>query len=714
MLGLSLLLVFVTVFSGTLVVARERQPRIPESPMPRDLNQNRDLSSADTSNYPPSRYEDIKGYNDTSMNAVDMSTQFGVGGVPVQGQLFPPLRSTANDKPKFPQNAGPKVAGKFTISQPIPVDSPDMQNSLNKIPTVDLKTAFKNDKERRAADERRRSALVASRPAPQPPDEPSFREQEEAASINSQEDEVREIRAPAPPPFPLSRSFTTPANELTRADSMKITDLARSNTTKTAKTGGELSVEANASSTSAQLSPGNEALRRRSPRQVMPTKTPTKTSTNFQPITPGQPVRIPIPRPPPPPQTQLPEPVKTPLQRRPTTGLPGNPRARARKGSGDGDQQTVMFVNSIVYDDPNVVNDIIQSAVKPPALKSAVESPLESSKSVVHRGRPIPRKNENDRLIFPAEVSAQGHRRSRSSGSLVALRKSILQSQPGTPSELPPLPLPPPPKSAGAAQRPQPNDTKSMTFVEKMNYLYNESAVSSPSGTTSGAKRRSSVPALPTLPPTFLNNSSQEDREQGGYVAEDDEKRRTKTTVTDRSSVMTDEIFNGLPDNLRNTTQSRSAAEDVGTSSLPGTAPENERVPQRSFDGLKRQSSPVIPAVRYSAKTKDDDATTNWSVHSPIAPVNMQQLNARTTYVGKDNALKVNTRIPSNISGYGGEVMTVMLDTSSEHTFDTPVDALDSRSSFYLSDDENEEVGVFRKEAGRRDRGKCRPLHHYC
>lgn len=586
----------------------------------------------------------------------------GIGGVPVQGQLFPPLRANTDlaplslgdvktriDLPKRTKSGPPKVGkGKLAISAPIPINDPEAQNAFSKIPTVDLATAAKNEQERREGYARRVSLLIANRPAPKPPLNTSV-----AGNLStglSRKEIVRD-----------------PSVEIERSDSMKYSQ------------NGGLSVEGNASSTSAQLSPGSEELRRRSPRQPVPTNPPAKTPT-FQPITPGQSFRIPIPRAQPPPEPasgRIPEPVKTPLLRRPTNGLPSNPRAQTTKKPaeqlGNSEPQTVMFINRISYDDPSYVNDIIQEATKTPF------TPLRSSNSVVHRPRPIPRKGDRDRQVFPAEISTSyGHRRTKSGGSIIRTQ-SILQSQTGSPTPLPPLP---PPQSAGNTLRPQPNDTKSMTFDEKMSMFY--TGPPSASSVTSATRRRSSVPDLPPLPPTFLPAVVVPPVQQPAET--DNEHRLARTTSIDQSSIRTHSIL-GVEDLGDKYLQSigQSPAGELGNSWLPGLPSDYAPNPVE-YEGNRRQSSPIIPAIRYSnlsstsdAKTYDDDAAANWgSVHSPIAPFNLSasRLNAQSTYNNKD------PRLGSILSGFGDEVMTVMLDTNSEF-------ASNNRQSFLLDNEDS-------------------------
>ncbi|KAM3544741.1 hypothetical protein ARSEF1564_002331 [Beauveria bassiana] len=76
-------------------------------------------------------------------------TERGVGGIPVQGQLFPPTR--ANTAPVVLQNPPKKQPkGKLAISNPIIRQSSALKIQ-DKIPTVDLALAAKNDQQRRGA-----------------------------------------------------------------------------------------------------------------------------------------------------------------------------------------------------------------------------------------------------------------------------------------------------------------------------------------------------------------------------------------------------------------------------------------------------------------------------------------------------------------------------------------------------------------------------------
>ncbi|TPX10161.1 uncharacterized protein E0L32_001358 [Thyridium curvatum] len=667
--GLICLLFAVTGCAGAITLERTKHSRQPESPRRRDLTTDRSLSTSDSDEYPPNRYEDLKRGEILSITAFVQPqtsdrpgglpkisrpiTGFnGMGGVPVQGQLFPPIRGPLDShtveprrtetKPEarqkrslFDLKRGPATDGGLSISSPI-LQANGNQNPLNKIPTIDLETAARNERERRANDLQRESALIAKRPAPQPPSMP-------------------------------------PAEAVKRAVSFKRKEVASIGSQPSLPSSLE-PMPSVAATSSAQLSPGVEEIRRRSPRQVptdlrnkgtQPTPSPKPPAVvPYQPpestgVEESEPVeekeaqaarRVDI-RPSrglaPSPKTPPPEPVKTALQRRPTNGLPGNPRAMAvkplAKESTQQRQQTVMFMNNIVYDDPSVVQSIIDNANPKMANKEVDnDNSMDRSASVVHRPRPIPRKPEKDRAIFPAEPSPnQSHRRSRSGGSIIS-RKSILRSAPGSPTQLPPLP--PPPKGFGNSERPHPNDTKSMTFDEKMNLFY--------SGPSSGGdrttKRRSSIPEMPKIPLNFMDVSpTTEDFEN--------ERRDSKATHrTTRTSIKTESLFEEAEMSLVEPSMSRgtgtergeSMTDDLGNSWLPEVAPTTERPPRPFADETaKRASSPIIPPVRESAMTEStnrtssnrtqDDASSNWgSVHSPIAiNIPTSRFNARSTYI---------------------------------------------------------------------------------
>ncbi|KAK3332052.1 hypothetical protein B0T19DRAFT_397853 [Cercophora scortea] len=638
--GLTILLLIVTACAGTLATPRGSQSSPPEAPSPRRMNISRDISSSD-SDYPPTRYEDLKEA------AIRSSTTFinpreaprlkdetnvglptiarpitgvtGIGGVAIQGQLFPPLRtntaaeegrtrkierSVSQKKRMFDFGKGASSttisAGRPVIGNPILQDN-DAQNPLNKIVVMDLQEAVKAERERREKAQGDMDAAI-NRPAPQP----SSMSPEEA----------------------LKRSVSVKRKEIASVSLQPDTYLFT------------LQPESLASTTSAQLSPAGDEVRRRSPRQPSqdqsaalaqlveasgmprPESLHPQQAAHAMSTAPQQPVPNLDIRPsrqlPPSPKAPSPEPTKTPLQRRPTIGLPSNPKARGLKVTQQAGSQTVLFVNRIVYDNPDAVQNIIDGANVRASKAAPVPDPPGSARSVVNRPRPIPRKVADPN---PQASPLMIHRRSKSGGSFS--RKSIFTSTAGSPTQLPPLP--PPPKSAGNMARPHPNDTKSMTFNEKMTLLF----PNPPSG--NAMKRRSSVPELPRIPASYVDLTSP--AEANGYP------RSNRTT---RTSIQTGSIFDvdELPQRLAQEANQLSRdmnpdiSDEVGNSWMPGISTgktSNKGHTSQSSTGAagKRASSPVLP-IRSSAWTEStdsrthDDATTNWgSVHSPELAVGM-------------------------------------------------------------------------------------------
>ncbi|KAI0968185.1 hypothetical protein F4678DRAFT_482167 [Xylaria arbuscula] len=633
-IGLTVLVALVTILSQAYAVPREF-PQRPDSPLSREA---RNLSSSGSTDYPPSRYEDLKETSTFSVAAFPTRTDVGRNirrnddgtfptisrpmtagsdnnGIPTQEQLFSTMNSSGlapglSAVPPLPVGrgimksaSGRKAVSKnrvkaedLVISNPIFNEDENTQTSFKRIPTIDLAEAASNERLRREKYAQRIPSLVAQRPAPRPP---------------------------SPPVSPVKGV----------AEAQMTGELERSESTKTNKTLGGLSVEGNASSTGTQLSPGVEAIRRRSPRQPEP----ATLTTPFRVIRPGEPIRIPIPRPPErdqnPPPTK-PEPVKTPLQRRPTTGLPSNPRAQTLKSSANETDnqktQTVMFVNNIVYSNPNAVGDIIQEATKAP-------QPPDSADSVLNRPRPIPRKGDKDRQVFPAEITPNHqHKRSKSSGSIVS-RKSILQVVPGSPTGLPALP--PIPMMASTTTRTVPNNTNSMTVEEKMNLLYSVQSNTSPR-TEISLRRRSSLPnlvAVPLVPQVEHSSDIVSGPEPNNDTRASRGSKRSTARTSSLLGITAGSQSVNQTDALAASFKPHDSMGDIGNSWLPGIPAENLTVSEE----VKRRSSPVIPVGRQSSVSTqsetrygDEETTTNWgSVYSPVIPVSRQ--NARSTYIQK-------------------------------------------------------------------------------
>ncbi|KAK1774078.1 hypothetical protein QBC45DRAFT_54012 [Copromyces sp. CBS 386.78] len=489
-IGLTILIVILTVCYGTLGAASIVRVKSPEAMSPRLVEISRDISSSD-SYYPASNYQDVKDAAITSETtftnpreaptyrlptiSLPITGVAGMGGVPIQGQLFPPVRS--NTAPTLPRNRSVKAAvglhkkgasagGKLQISNPVLQDTG--RSPLDKIPTMGLQDAMRTERERR--DKLLRQTSQAKR------------------EMNAQ---------PA---------VTDPREDVNRAVSFKRKEVA-----SPVSSGSSLRLDNAGMSSSTQLSPATGEIRQRSPRQSPETSETSRQSTfQSRSVPPPKDFEQPLPnldiRPLTPPQER----PLTGLQRRPTTGLPSNPRARASKLEQDAPgaerQQTVLFLNNVIYDDPALVHDILQSSNDRTTDK--IQSPG-TPESVVHRPRPIPRK-----VADP--ILGSGHRRSKSSGSLV--KKSVYGS-----GDMPPPPAPP--KSAGAGTRPQPNMTRSMTVTEKIALMY------------PGEMRNMlpPVPEAPTVATSYLQSPSSVDSEE---VRQPNQPTKTTTTPDNIPSVI--------------------------------------------------------------------------------------------------------------------------------------------------------------------------------
>ncbi|KAK4229436.1 hypothetical protein QBC38DRAFT_386418 [Podospora fimiseda] len=592
--GLLILIVFVTTGAWTLVTSRKSGSGMPEAPSPRRINISRDISTAD-SDFPPSRYEDLKDAairsSRTFINPRDVPRvkdensigfPFSLDTTQQQQPMRPPRASTMG-----PSNLDRSVSkrGMFGFGQVAPAGKPiigrpilqniEEGNPLSKIQVVDLEQAALAEKQRRE----RMQGLS-----------------EEAANRSA-----------------VTTTHLTVEEGMKRAVSTKRKEVASMSSRQSVLQGG-LQPESTGSTTSAQLSPAGDETRRRSPRPSPPLEEnskawpsavsiaksmngwPINTQDDTRPVTVllqnniPQPIQRPGIRPsrmlPPSPDTPPQEPAaKTPLQRRPTIGLPGNPRARTVAiPEVDSQHKTIMFVNNIEYHDPAGVESIIRNATQ-----SMKPGPGRDRTSVVNRPRPIPRKPADSPHM--AQLMDPSHRRSKSGGSLIG-RKSIFNSTAGSPTKLPPLPIAP--KSAGLPARPHPNSTKSMTFDEKVALLF----PNPPSAKQ--IKRRSSVPELPPIPQSFMN------------ITPSPTEKSRRTTKTEVESVLeVDEIQ--PKDGVVNTKN------EAGRMWLDAFEGDAER---------KRRSSMVLPSfqVRASAwtETTDDDRTqyddgmTNWSsMNSP-------------------------------------------------------------------------------------------------
>lgn len=549
----------------------------------------------------------------------------GIGGLPVQGQFFPPIRAQTmpvnlESKRQFSELAKRKGA-KPIISSPVMAQDHE-RRVLAKIPTVDLDTAIYNEKQRVAA-----GRIFA----------PSIR-------LASRMDLK-------PPPIPPKASNRT--SQATKMAGLNGTILK-----------GILVKESPmASTSSAMLSPASEELRRRSPRQLSPMASGTKTVSPRTPRYGAQSRQLaspqlsmaldskPLPKNPPYSVVNFSMPVDVrksalPLNREthqidirpsrqvvnfssprlnvfPSTGtsspvskptkigLPTHPRASRAKTPEKHKHQS------------SVERDV--DSLENAKSNKLMARPLPRDVSVVHRPRPIPRWPEIDRAIFPAEGSPNMHEHKRSLSNGTSRNKKCMVF-PDAANRL--HPLPPPPKSARTMAA---GDTRSMTWDEKMDMFY--PGTGSPRSSTAGSLRRRSrsVPDIPLL--SMLLD------EKVGSVSPRSFAQQTEGSV--RTSVATQSISNLLEDFPRpQEKQTIGGSWRANSTTYQGTRRETELEPKTlkrtSRNVADRRSSPVLPAEDLSlltpcseAKSQDDDSSGNWgSIHSPVAFVNVQKARA--------------------------------------------------------------------------------------
>ncbi|SPO05058.1 uncharacterized protein DNG_07743 [Cephalotrichum gorgonifer] len=337
----------------------------------------------------------------------------------------------------------------------------------------------------------------------------------------------------------------------------------------------------------------------------------------------------------------VPSPVKPPVKQRVGAGLPGNPKAVAMRQveaeAKSQRQQTVMFVNNIEYSDPVAVKNILDGAAKKAAGNAQLPPALKATASVLHRPRPVPRHKSDEEEEVTAQgyvesPATKGHERTKSNGS-VSTRKSIFKANPGSPSQLPPLP--PPPKHPGNQIRPRPNNTKSMTFDEKMDIFFPVP----PGGGDNARSHFSPVPAAPASRPSFIET----DNESG----KDKSDRTTKTSFQTQSVVEIVDTRRGLPMNMRNTakfsidTETTTAVSQAWLPPVP-SIPDIKGLGSLTYEGAKRQSSPVLPypvdgMPMFADEKSQDDVKKGLQAYP------------RTTYTQKQD---------------DQELMTIMLDPS--------------------------------------------------
>ncbi|RDW66442.1 hypothetical protein BP6252_10077 [Coleophoma cylindrospora] len=502
------------------------------------------------------------------------------------------------------------------ISRPVMVDADGYSGP--RMQTVDLATAAASERERRQAASAR-SRLVADGPAPRPPFQTLEDGLRKSVSVKRKEMGGSKSRGALSP---------IPSSNASAISSMLV----------------------NGTSTSASISPGRDEVRRRSPR--------SQTAAFDEKVAP-----------------------RPTLEMKQTIGLPGNPRSRmdlAREAAGS-QPQTVMLMKDIVYDNPSVVKTIIDSAPnmytdkRPktagdlPTFFAPASRPktagstsvfsdlggLNTSGSIMHRPRPIKRgssKDDTNRVsVFFGGVPSPHHRRSKSHGSM-NFRKSTLYNSSGSPEELPPLPKPP--TTAAALTRLLPNDTQSMSFDEKIEFLF-----PAPPGVSLANRRRSSVPSLPRVPSVFLGEGPviQSPNEVDGQSSRAS-KRSTLNFGTQASyqqpqipssTGVSSQSLAPEPSRFSSTTF-QTMADDITEAWLPELNEEESNMEDRERNSIRsdpRRSSAVFRDVRRSvlseATTIDTHShggdTTFWgSVHSPAPAIDISAARARPTIIGGD------------------------------------------------------------------------------
>lgn len=522
------------------------------------------------------------------------------------------------------QPAAPTVRS-LGISAPImSEDVKDDDQPFARMQTIDLATAASNERERRAG-AAARARLIADRPAPRPPVGP-----EEG----------------------LRKSVSLKRKDMPGQSYEPMPTIAGSNSSQRSVEG------VSGSTTSASLSPGHGEVRLRSPRTVSHF-VDLKNKNDFKP---------------------------TP-KRMPSLGLPSGPRLNKSvldKEMGMVKQPMVMRMSEIVYDDPEIVQTIMDGAPKiyadRPKTAGHVDSyasSLKSSASIIHRPRPYRKNSDKHGSVFFSghETGKPDHKRSKS-GPAPTARKSYFASHPGSPTELPPLPPPPPapPTTAANLARLLPSDTKNMTVDEKIEMLF-----PAPPGTVLKHHRRSSVPSLPRAPSIFMTEPAKEtpfieSPVMGTYQSQRSSKRTTIASFATRDSRVPD-VPDMKDDNNKLKTPEVSNAfrfsaeayrlltEELNEASVPGIWTHDLEKLKKASVYHSRKSTATQGTS--SSDGSQDDATTDWgSIHSKAPKVDLSKAkrNASSILIQEIPKRKGDSRTQSGDDN-AGEIMTVMLDS---------------------------------------------------
>ncbi|KAH7359159.1 hypothetical protein B0T11DRAFT_209692, partial [Plectosphaerella cucumerina] len=597
-----------------------------------------------------------------------------VGRPSMDGRGLPPAqapysRDNSKLQPKAKggmfNRAGPAAGitvGKLAISNPI-LQRQTEEGPLNKIATIDLATAARMDRERRdLANLTDSQSLIAQRAAPLPPAmtheevlrrEQSFKrkqvsrtstellgpprplDMEESRSTNGTAafntslqpspgaDTVRRRSPRSSPRQPSPPSPPTQATNMARDAALAQIERAASIRTMTTQSSAATAVEPLPNNSSPAL-PTNMA-----PKQIEEPMEPARPA--LPPTWPKQKsVRNTI-RPSRTQTSRSPETSQeggasrlspeTTLQRRGTVGLPSNPRSRAVKTPG---QEITGRQPTVMFMKGIQYNDPV-----------AVQNIMQDASAKTPRA--------------PAPQTGNDSRES----------------------------------SAGYPSRPQPNDTRSMTFDEKMDLFF---PGPKSAGAVQGAAPIPEMPALPSAyalernqsttrsrPSDFLRNSSR------GSESSAKTSIRTQSILEIAQSPERPPMPNTSKFSIDTymTTTDKQAADEAKSSWMPELVSNIRVRSQQSNDGAKRRSSSVLPlndgtiSEFSDARTRiDDETATNWgSVHSPVVmearqvPV-VPAVNPK--YIQQQNEPETRDVLPMPDFESGREIMTIMLDPAVE------------------------------------------------
>lgn len=473
------------------------------------------------------------------------------------------------------------------ISNPIMAENGPDNMPFSRVPTTDLATAAKNERERREAAAFARSHPLISNP------------------VTPQE-------YPSPIAGP-NQSAGFLRKELPYSPNERLSTVRGSISTSLFPMGA-------GSSTSMSVSPGREEVRRRSPRNDKPfERIPTE-----KPLAPAR------------------------LQRNNTIGLPSGPRSqksaavvRSKEIQVEEDS-TIMRMNNIVYNNPDAVSAIIRDAQnsyhaqqRPKTADVSLTSfsaAIKSADSMIHRPRPYSRKySETDRALFPAEPS---HRRTKSAGSMLTTRSSIFSSFPNTPA--PVSTLPPLPRSAAELKKLFPSDSTGESVNEKIELLF-------PAPPRSLLQnRRSSVPSVPRVPSIFMVDMNTSKSRSPAIEVQPSSRASKRTTIAsfvqlpNRSSEASSLGIQGgglAVSRFSQSTVSHVANLSLEAKTFEGFHANNLSLENRPFEGFKTKAV-VTPVTLNQSSTSSSPI--NYKYSFPIITKTGPASHARNTSITKE------------------------------------------------------------------------------